>query len=431
MAQLFPALRAAASHATSRILLSLIAGLVIGALLAGEGASVLDPVLSVAEPVGGIWLDALRMTIVPLVFSLLVVGVASAAGTAAAGGTAARALLWFAVFLTLSAAFSAAALTGVLAVWPAPEAAAAGLRAAAGASAEALPEFPTMAAWLRAFIPVNPVAAAAEGTMASLVVFALLFGLAATRIRPDLQRTLLAVFQAVVEAMLVLVQWVLAVAPIGVFALALVVGARAGFGAAGALGHYILLLSGVCVAVTLLAYLIAVAASAPLLGFARAVAPAQAVAFSTQSSIASLPAMIAGTQALGVSEKTSAVVLPLAVSLFRITSPAANLGVAVYCAHVFGVDLNLALMLAGIGVAAVISLASVGLPGQITFFTTTGPICLIMGVPLELLPILLAVETIPDIFRTVGNVTADVAVTCLVADRAGEAAAEDPTVELA
>ena len=75
--------------------------------------------------------------------------------------------------------------------------------------------------------------------------------------------------------------------------------------------------------------------------------------------------------------------------------------------------LNAALLAAGIGVAAVISLASVGLPGQITFFTTTGPICLIMGVPLELLPILLAVETIPDIFRTVGNVTADMAVTCL------------------
>lgn len=424
MPQLFPALRAAASHSTVRILLSLVAGLVLGALLAGQGAGMLDPVLAIAEPVGGIWLDALRMTIVPLVFSLLVVGVASAAGTAAAGGTAAKALLWFGVFLVLSAIFSAAALSGVLSVWPAPAAAVAGLREAAGASAEKLPEFPTMAAWLRAFVPVNPVAAAAEGTMASLVVFALLFGLAATRIRADLQAGLLSFFQAVVETMLVLVQWVLLVAPIGVFALALVVGAKAGFGAAGALGHYIVLLSGVCIAVTLLAYPIALAARANLFAFARAVAPAQAVAFSTQSSIASLPAMIAGTQSLGVPEKVSAVVLPLAVSLFRITSPAANLGVAVYCAHVFGVDLNFALLAAGVGVAAVISLASVGLPGQITFFTTTGPICLIMGVPLELLPILLAVETIPDIFRTVGNVTADVAVTCLVAggERDAEAA---------
>jgi Na+/H+-dicarboxylate symporter len=429
MAQLVPALRAAASHSTLRILAALVAGLVIGAGLAGQGDGVLAPMLAVAEPVGGAWLDALRMTIVPLVFSLLVVGAASAAGTAAAGGTAARALGLFALCLVLSAAFSAAALSGVLSVWPAPAEAAAGLRAAAGTSTEEVPEFPTMAAWLRAFIPVNPIAAAAEGSMAPLVVFALLFGLAATRIRADLQQGLLGVFQAVVETMMVLVQWVLFVAPLGVFALALVVGAKAGFGAAGALGHYILLLSGVCVAVTLLAYLIALAARVPLFAFARAVIPAQAVAFSTQSSIASLPAMIAATRQLKAPEAVTDMVLPLAVSLFRITSPAANLGVAVYSAHVFGVDLNLALMAAGIGVAAVISLASVGLPGQITFFTTTGPICLVMGVPLELLPILLAVETIPDIFRTVGNVTADVAVTCLAGRGVREA--EDAAVELA
>jgi len=347
------------------------------------------------------------------VFSLLVVGVSAAAGTAAAGGSAARALGLFGALLLASALFSALAVSGVLAAWPAPQAAVAGLREAAGHSTQKVPDFPTMGAWLRAFIPTNPIEAAAETNMAPLVVFALLFGLALTRIRTELRSGLTNVFQAVMDTMLVLVQWVLVVAPIGVFALALIVGAKAGFGAAGALGHYILILSGVCISVGLLSYLLALAAGVPLLTFARAAAPAQAVAFSTQSSIASLPAMIAGTRQLGASEASIGVVLPLAVSLFRITSPAANLGVAIYCAHVFGVPLNAALLAAGIGVAAVISLASVGLPGQITFFTTTGPICLIMGVPLELLPILLAVETIPDIFRTVGNVTADMAVTCL------------------
>jgi proton glutamate symport protein len=113
----------------------------------------------------------------------------------------------------------------------------------------------------------------------------------------------------------------------------------------------------------------------------------------------------------------------MAVSLFRITSPAANLGVAIYSAHLFGVALQPTALIAGVMVAAVVSLASVGLPGQITFFTTTGPICLVMGVPLELLPILLAVEVIPDIFRTVGNVTADVAVTCLTPELSDEAPA--------
>jgi proton glutamate symport protein len=411
MAKLLNVISAAGAQTTVRILLALAAGLVVGAALAGSPA--IDRIIAVAEPIGGLWLDALRMTIVPLVFSLLVVGVSSAAGTAAAGGTAARALAMFGVLLVASALFSALAVSGVLAAWPAPQAAAAGLREAAGHSTQKVPDFPTMGAWLRAFIPTNPIQAAAETSMAPLVVFALLFGLAVTRIRADLRTGLVSVFQAVMDTMLVLVQWVLFVAPIGVFALALIVGAKAGFGAAGALGHYILILSGVCIAVGLLSYLLAVAAGVPLLAFARAAAPAQAVAFSTQSSIASLPAMIAGTRQLGAPESMIGVVLPLAVSLFRITSPAANLGVAIYCAHIYGVPLNAALLAAGIGVAAVISLASVGLPGQITFFTTTGPICLIMGVPLELLPILLAVETIPDIFRTVGNVTADMGVTCL------------------
>lgn len=420
MAKLLNAIRAASAQTTVRILLALAAGLLVGAVLAEHPA--IDKIIAVADPVGGLWLDALRMTIVPLVFSLLVVGVSAAAGTAAAGGSAARALGLFGVLLTASAVFAAIGVSAVLAAWPAPQAAVAGLREAAGHSTQSVPEFPTMGSWLRAFIPTNPLAAAAETNMAPMVVFALLFGLALTRIQPDLRKSLTDVFQALMDAMLVLVQWVLLVAPIGVFALALIVGAKAGFGAAGALGHYIVILSGVCIAVGVLSYLLALAAGVPLLAFARAAAPAQVVAFSTQSSIASLPTMIAGVRQLGAQESSIGVVLPLAVSLFRITSPAANLGVAIYCAHVFGVPLNVALLTAGVGVAAVISLASVGLPGQITFFTTTGPICLIMGVPLELLPILLAVETIPDIFRTVGNVTADMAVTCLAKGVEGRAA---------
>ena len=418
MATLFQVVRRAGGQNTVRILLALVVGLLLGAAL--SEAPFLERILAVAEPVGGMWLDALRMTIVPLVFSLLVVGVSSAADTAAAGGTAARALGLFAILLLGSAAFGVLAVSGVLATWPAPSAAVAGLREAAGRSTATVPDFPGIGAWLRAFIPTNPLQAAVETNMAPLVVFALLFGLAVTRIKTDLRSAVVRLFEAVMDAMLVLVQWVLFVAPIGVLALALIVGAKAGFGAAGALGHYILILSGVCIAVGLLSYLIAVLAGVPLSAFARAAAPAQVVAFSTQSSIASLPAMIAGARQLRTPEPVVGVVLPLAVSLFRITSPAANIGVATYCAHVYGVQLNPAVVVAAIAVAAVISLASVGLPGQITFFTTTGPLCLVLGAPLELLPILLAVETIPDIFRTVGNVTADMAVTCLAGGAADD-----------
>jgi Na+/H+-dicarboxylate symporter len=110
-------------------------------------------------------------------------------------------------------------------------------------------------------------------------------------------------------------------------------------------------------------------------------------------------------------------VLPLAVSLFRFTSPAANLAVVLYLASFYGIEPSAAHVVAAVFVAAVVSLGAVSLPGQVSFFASCVPISMALGVPIAGLPLLLAVESIPDIFRTVGNVTADVAVTGIVARR--------------
>lgn len=400
---------------TLRILLALMLGLAIGAGLAAFQPQWLGPTTEVAKVVGGLWLDALRMTIVPLIFSLLVTGVASAAGTLAAGGVAARTLGLFAVLLLAAALLSALAVPAILRVFPIPIEAATALRAGLGEH-PAVPGLPPIGDWLRGFVPVNPVGAAANGAIVPLVVFALVFGLAVTRIEAKSRASLLALLDAVVAAMLVIVRWVLWAAPAGVLALSLQVGATAGVGAAGALAHYVLVISAVCVMVTVAVYpLVTLTTRIPLVHFARAVAPAQLVAFSTQSSIASLPAMVDATQkALRVPEHISNLVLPLAVSLFRITSATANMAVAVYVAALFGVPLTPLTLGTGVIVAAIVSLAAVGLPSQVSFFTAIGPVCLAMGAPIAVLPLLLAIESIPDIFRTVGNVTADVAVTAMI-----------------
>ncbi|KAK0340709.1 hypothetical protein LTR94_029400, partial [Friedmanniomyces endolithicus] len=165
----------------------------------------------------------------------------------------------------------------------------------------------------------------------------------------------------------------------------------------------------------------------PLMRFAKAVAPAQVVAISTQSSLASLPVMVERARdGLGVSQAAAGLVLPLAVAVFRITSPVANLAVCLYVAHLYGVALSPGLLVAGGLTAIAVSIASVGLPGQVSFFAAVGPICLAMGLPLGVLPLLLAVEVIPDIFRTVGNVTAD-----LVATKIAEGAQSDEAIEKA
>ncbi len=402
---------------TYRILIALVAGLLLGAMLAAASPAWAPQMLAAVRPIGRLWLNALQMTIVPLVFSMLVVGIASAAGTVAAGGLAGRAIGLFAVLLLFAAVLGALLTPLLLQLWPvAPGALGVGAVAA-------VPPTPPLDEWLLGFVPTNPVKAAAEGQMVPIVVFALIFGFAATRIGDERQARIVGLFDAVVETMLVMVGWVLWVAPLGVFALALAVGANAGLGVAGALFHYVAIVILVQLALLVATYALAVAAGGIGLGrFARGVAAAQIVGLSTQSSLASLPAMLAGSRdRLGVPEAVRDTVLPLAVSLFRVTSPAANMAVVVFVAAAAGVPLGVGQLLVGAGVAALCSLAVVGLPSQVSFFTALAPISLAMGVPLDLLPLLLAVETLPDLFRTIGNVTADMAVTRIIAARTGGA----------
>ena len=119
--------------------------------------------------------------------------------------------------------------------------------------------------------------------------------------------------------------------------------------------------------------------------FLNASAPVLAVAFSTQSSLASLPIMVERSRdVLGAPASVANLVLPLAVAVFRMTSPVTNLAVVFFVAAVHGLHLGPAAILAGCVVAVAISVGSVGLPGQVSFIASVGPICLAMGVPTEI-----------------------------------------------
>jgi hypothetical protein len=205
-------------------------------------------------------------------------------------------------------------------------------------------------------------------------------------------------FRAIADAMLIVIGWVLWIAPIGVFALAFVVGARAGGGAFGALLHYVLIVMAVGSVIWLSAWLVALFGAGIGPGrFTRAIAPAQAVAFSTQSSLATLPTMLKAAEKLDVPTAASGVSLPMAVAVFRATSPAMNLAVAIYIAYWFGYELTWAQMAIGVAAAATTTMGSVGIPGQASFITSIAPICLAMGLPIEPLALLIAVEVLPDL----------------------------------
>jgi Na+/H+-dicarboxylate symporter len=299
-----------------------------------------------------------------------------------------------------------------------PEAVAALGGMAAEGAATGSGSVPGFTDFLASLIPANVVAAAAGDAMVPLILFVALFALATTRLDEAPRRQLALLFEGLAGAMMVMIGWVLALAPIGVFALALGLAASSGAAAVGALAHYILLVGAMGVIVLAATYLLAVfAARRRPVAFARALLPAQAVAFSTQSSLASLPAMLAACRALGLRQTSADFVLPLAVALFRATSPAMNLAVVIYAAVLTGTELSAASLAAGLGIALLTTVGSVSLPGTISFVASTGPIAVAMGVPLEPLALLVAVEMLPDIVRTVGNVTMDVAVAAIVDER--------------
>ncbi len=400
-----------------QVLIALALGVAVGAAAAAYGGGPATRVVEGVEALGGLWLNALRMTVVPLIFAVLVSGIAQVSDAAATGRLAVRAVVWFLALLLLSAVTSVLLVNGVLAAWPVSEAASAALRAGAQAPAADIATAPDFVAWVKSLAPSNPIKAAAEDAILPVVVFAIFVGFAITRLPGGKGRVLLDVFDALGEAMIVIVRWVLVVAPLGVFALGLGVGLRAGVGAAGVLGQYIIVASTAGLVIAIIGYVLAIAVGrVPVGRWAQATSPVLAAAFATQSSLACLPAMIERSRdELGVPERIANVVLPLAVAVFRFTSPAVNLAACIFVAHVYGLQPTALQYTGAVFVALAVSVGSVGLPGQVSFIVSVAPICIALGLPIDLLPILLAVEVAPDIFRTLGNVTGDMAVTAILA----------------
>lgn len=405
----------------TRILLSLVLCLAIGTMAAAWRPEQALYIAEGIQPIGTIWLHALQMTIVPLVTSLLITGIAATAERAKASKLATRAFVTFLVLLWISSALGGALTLGFLNWWPLAPDSAAALRGALAQSTPEIGTVPPFTEFLVAMVPSNAITSAATDAFLPLILFTTIFAFAVTRLPEDERRTINAFFQAIANAMLVVINWVLWLGPIGVGALAYVVGARAGTSAFGALLHYVAIVSSVGIVLWLLTipYIWIMGRVSPLT-YARAIGPSQAVALSTQSSLASLPAMLRATEKLGVPVAHSGVTLPIGVAIFRWTGPAMNFAVAIYVAHWFGIHLGPGQIAAGVAAGAITTMGAVGLPGTVSFVSSIAPIAIAMGVPILPLGLLVAVETIPDIFRTLGNVAMYVCTSKSISLRAGD-----------
>jgi Na+/H+-dicarboxylate symporter len=408
---------------STQVLVGLVAGLGLGIAIAAANNPEMLKAADAVAPIGTLWVNAIRMTVIPLVVSLVVTGVASASDIKTVGRLGGRTLAVFIAMLAVATLIMIPLAIAVFAWLPHLITVRPALPPGAAEAAQSLTTgAPSVgfASWLLSLIPVNPISAAANGAMLPLVIFTVLFAIAIAKCPPAARTTLLGFFSAVSEAMLVLVRWVVRLAPIGVFGLMLPLGAHGGVGLAGAVGFYIVAYSAASVLFVLLLYPgLAVVARVPMKLFARAALPGQVIAFSSSSSIASLPALVEGAEeVLELPKEVTGFVLPLAVSMFKFAGPVAWPIGSLFVAWFYGIDLHAAQYLTIAFAAVFLGFAAPGVPRGA--FLMLAPLFLAIGLPVEGIGILIAVDAIPDLFATVTNATGDLAAAALVARFSGE-----------
>jgi Na+/H+-dicarboxylate symporter len=399
------------------VAVALIAGLIVGIAVSRAGVPSLSRAVAMLEPIGAIWVNAIRMTVVPLVVSLLLAAVARGGGTHRVGRLGGLA---FGTFVALHVCAAIVALVLVPAIMthvPVDPASVAQMQAeamaASAATSEQIRAVPSFGQWLAGLAPANAIRAAADGAMLPLIVFTLLFALALRRITPDRRDHVLRVFDGVGETMLQIVRWLIALAPIGVFTLVASTASRLGASLVGAFGYYVLAYVALLIVLTVVVCVVgALGGGVGVLRFLRAALPAQAVAFSSSSSLASLPALIDSAGRLDVPPAQSGFVLPLAVSSFKVANAIAWLTGTMFLARLYGVPLGVGDSFTIVALAMALSFATPGVPNG--GFLLLAPALASVGVPSAGVALLIAVDAIPDLFATVTNVSGDFAAAAIV-----------------
>lgn len=395
------------SRPTLQVAIALLAGFVAGIALRDT------PVPRWIEPLGTLWINAIRMPVLPLIVTMLIASIAGSRDPRQVGTLGARTLMVMLALLSVFAVIMAPlskVLLGGLSFDPASTAA---LREAARFDPNLL-QAVSLREWLLSLVPNNPIRAAADGALLPLVIFSLAYGLALSRVSDGIRETHVRFCQGVADAMATIIRWVVVVAPIGVFALAISVGARLGAAAAGAIIVYIVAcVVALSVAIALLYLITTRLGGVPLRELGPALLPAQTIAFTSRSSLAALPVLLTDAQSkLRVPASVAGFVLPLCASIFKLNSPITWPLGAVLVSRLYGVDFggtNLVIFAIG---SVILSLTVPGIPSG--GFFVQAPLYMAVGLPPEGLGILIAVDFIPDLFKTTLNLTSYASTALLV-----------------
>ena len=402
--------------------LSLIAGLLLG-LIAAALAELHHPALAAVlvgiAPVGTLFKNLLSMVAIPLVATALFAGLAKLGELRTLGRLVVRTLgfFWATSLVAIALGFAVGSLMlPRAAVTPERQAI---LRAAAVDPAtiqSAAQSVPTGVQFIVQLVPANPFKAAAEGNLLPVIVFVTIFGIAAATLPLDKRAPLIGLADAATDALIRIVQWVLVIAPIGIFALVAPTAAQYGWEVVRAMLWFIAaVITGAALFIAVV-YLPSVALIAHLAPrrFLRAAFPSMMVAFSATTSMAALPNMIdAADKDLQIPRPVSSFVLPLGASINRAGSALFQAIAVLFVARLYGIPFGFGQMFqAAVAVfLASLTVAAVPSGGVISLF----PAFQATGLPVAGLSILFGLDRISDMFRTMTNVTGHLASAVVVA----------------
>ena len=403
---------------TLRVLVGLVAGFLVGLALAYAPPIAAGAIASAASTIGAIFINLIRMTAIPLVVSMLVASVGSVAASAALARLGGRAAVLTLALVAAAALIAVAIAAPVLARMHVDATAALALRGPAAATTPPTQAgAPALARWVVDLVPQNPVKAAADGTILPLIVFTVLFALALARVPEARRSSVLRVVEGVADAMQRLVAGILTLAPFGVFALAIPLASTLGVSAVGAVAAYVTLV----VLLTILVGAVVLYPVGILMGpmtaraFIAFCAPAQAVAFAARSSLAALPAMIESADRAKLPQVVSGFIVPLGASLFRVGAAVAQPVGVLFLARLYGLALTPSELVSIVLTTILTTFAVPGIPGGSIIAMV--PVLAAANVPVDGIGILLAVDTVPDMFRTTANVTGTMALAAALSTR--------------
>ena len=388
-----------------KIIVALILGVVVGAIL--------GPTAEYIKPIGSLFINLIKMLIVPLIFSSLVVGICSMDDIKKMGRIGAKS---FAVYLlTTAIAITIGLIIGTI-LQPGV-----GLDMEMPAEMAAAKEAPPFIETLLNIVPKNPVAAMSSGAVLQIIVFALMLGVA-INLAGEKGKPVASVFESFAEVMYKMTHIVMAFAPYGVFALMAWVAGKYGLDVLLPLGMVILGVYVGCIVHVLLTLTgggIMLLARLNPVRYWRGIIDAQAVAFTTTSSSGTLPVtMECARTNLGVSRPISSFVLPLGATI-NMDGTALYQGVAaLFVAQAFGVDLGTGDYVTIILTSTLASIGSAGVPGAGLIMLSL--VLTSVGLPLEGLAVIAGIDRILDMARTTVNVTGDLMVSVLIAKSEGE-----------